>query len=145
MPAGDSGSDADGRPDLTGPHPGGVFGRLFGRHARPLHRYLARRIGDVADDLVTETFLVALQTRERYDPARGTARSWLYGIATNLLRRHVRQEVRGLRAATRAAGGTETGTTTAAGSPTGSTRRPEPAGWPARSPTSTPGTATPCC
>jgi RNA polymerase sigma factor (sigma-70 family) len=31
-------------------------------------------------------------------------RSWLYGIATNLLRRHVRQELRGLRATARAAG-----------------------------------------
>jgi RNA polymerase sigma-70 factor (ECF subfamily) len=31
-------------------------------------------------------------------------RSWLYGIATNLLRRQVRQEVRGLRALARSAG-----------------------------------------
>jgi RNA polymerase sigma-70 factor (ECF subfamily) len=32
-------------------------------------------------------------------------RSWLYGIATNLLRRQVRQEVRGLRAMARSEGG----------------------------------------
>ncbi|OKI31449.1 RNA polymerase subunit sigma-70 [Saccharothrix sp. CB00851] len=96
-------SDAD-RPDLSGPHPARIFGHLFDRHSRPLHRYLARRVGDLADDLVGETFLIAFQTRAGYDPGRGTARSWLYGIATNLLRRHVRQEVRGLRAAARAAG-----------------------------------------
>ena len=102
----DDGSDDDvgDRPDLSGPQPAQVFGALFDQHARPLHRYLARRVGDLADDLVGETFLVALQTRAGYDPQRGTARSWLYGIATNLLRRHLRQEVRGLRAAARSAG-----------------------------------------
>jgi RNA polymerase sigma-70 factor (ECF subfamily) len=102
--AGGGAADADDRPDLSGPHPSRLFGQLFDRHSRPLHRYLARRVGDLADDLVGETFLIAFQTRAGYDPGRGTARSWLYGIATNLLRRHVRQEVRGLRAAARAAG-----------------------------------------
>lgn len=82
-----------------------VFGRLFDTHARPLHRYLARRIGpDTAHDLVSETFLVALDQRHSYDPRRAAVRSWLYGIATNLLRRQVRQEVRGLRAMARSAG-----------------------------------------
>ncbi|ONI88931.1 RNA polymerase subunit sigma-70 [Saccharothrix sp. ALI-22-I] len=103
---GSEASDADDRPDLSGPHPSRIFGQLFDRHSRPLHRYLARRVGDLADDLVGETFLVAYQTRAGYDPDRGTARSWLYGIATNLLRRHVRQEVRGLHAAARAGGST---------------------------------------
>ncbi|QQQ78311.1 sigma-70 family RNA polymerase sigma factor [Saccharothrix sp. 6-C] len=102
--AGGGATAADDRPDLAGPHPSWLFGQLFDRHSRPLHRYLARRVGDLADDLVGETFLIAFQTRAGYDPGRGTARSWLYGIATNLLRRHVRQEVRGLRAAARAAG-----------------------------------------
>jgi len=102
--AGSPAPAADDRPDLSGPHPGRVFGQLFDRHARPPHRYLARRVGDLADDLVGETFLVAFQTRAAYRPDRGTARAWLYGIATNLLRRHHRQEVRGLRAAAWAAG-----------------------------------------
>ena len=93
------------RPDLGGARPAEIFGRLFDEHAVPLHRYLARRVGaDIAHDLVSETFLVALQQRHGYDPARAGVRSWLYGIATNLLRRHVRQEVRGLAAHTRASG-----------------------------------------
>jgi RNA polymerase sigma factor (sigma-70 family) len=93
------------RPHLGGPEPGVEFGRLFDTYARPLHRYLARRIGaEAAHDLVSETFLVALGERHAYDPRRGAVRSWLYGIATNLLRRQVRQEVRGLRAAARSAG-----------------------------------------
>ncbi|HYQ63223.1 RNA polymerase sigma factor [Actinophytocola sp.] len=93
------------RPYLGGPEPAVEFGRLFDAYARPLHRYLARRVGtENAHDLVSETFLVALNQRHSYDPRRGAVRSWLYGIATNLLRRQVRQEVRGLQAAARSAG-----------------------------------------
>ncbi|PZG02888.1 RNA polymerase sigma factor [Micromonospora deserti] len=96
------------RPRLDGPEPAKVFGVLFDAYARPLHRYLARRVGqETANDLVSETFLVALRERYQYEPARATVRSWLYGIATNLLRRHVRQEVRGLHAAARAVGTVE--------------------------------------
>jgi RNA polymerase sigma factor (sigma-70 family) len=88
--------------DLSGPDPAAVFGRLFDEHAGDLHRYLARRVGTtVADDLVSETFLVALRGRHGYDPARAGVRPWLYGIASNLLRRHVRDEVRELRATAR--------------------------------------------
>jgi RNA polymerase sigma factor (sigma-70 family) len=95
------------RPYLGGPEPAVEFGRLFDAYARPLHRYLARRVGqDAAHDLVSETFLVALNQRHAYDPRRGAVRSWLYGIATNLLRRHFRQEMRGLQAAARSAGRT---------------------------------------
>lgn len=95
------------RPFLGGPDPAVEFGRLFDDHAPALHRYLARRVGpDAAHDLVSETFLVALNQRHTYDPRRGAVRSWLYGIATNLLRRHVREEVRGLRAVARSAGRT---------------------------------------
>ena len=57
----------------------------------------------VADDLVAETFLAGLAGREGYDPARADPRTWLYGIATNLLRRHFRQELRGLAATAKAA------------------------------------------
>lgn len=104
QPSDDVPVDRD-RPYLGGPEPGVEFGRLFDTYARPLHRYLARRIGqDAAHDLVSETFLVALNRRHSYDPRRGVVRSWLYGIATNLLRRQVRQEVRGLQAIARAAG-----------------------------------------
>ena len=79
------------RPYLGGPEPAVEFGRLFDAYARPLHRYLSRRVGaSTADDLVSETFLVALNQRHSYDPRRGAVRSWLYGIATNLVGRHRR-------------------------------------------------------
>jgi RNA polymerase sigma-70 factor (ECF subfamily) len=99
-----AGPDSSDRPDLGVPDPGPVFGQLFDAHARSMHRYLARRIGDEsAHDLVGETFLVALRRRDSYRPELGTARSWLYGIATNLLRHHVRSETRALRATARLA------------------------------------------
>jgi RNA polymerase sigma factor (sigma-70 family) len=92
-------------PDLTGPDPAAEFGRLYEEYAAPLHRYLARRIGEqTAYDLVGETFEAALRNRHAYDPARAVVRAWLFGIATNLLRRHLRQEVRGLRAVASAGG-----------------------------------------
>ncbi|PRX44700.1 RNA polymerase sigma-70 factor (ECF subfamily) [Prauserella shujinwangii] len=98
---------ADGdRPDLASGDPQVEFARLFDAHARPLRAYLAGRVGaDVADDLVAETFLLALRKRASYDPERAPVRGWLYGIATNLLRNHVRHEVRGFRATARAHGG----------------------------------------
>lgn len=88
--------------DLSGPDPAPVFGRLFDEHASGLHRYLARRVGTtIADDLVSETFLAALRGRHGYDPTRAAVRPWLYGIASNLLRRHLRDELRELRATAR--------------------------------------------
>lgn len=72
---------------------------LFDRYARELLRYCTRRVGEqVAEDVVAETFLVAYERRDRYDASRGEMLPWLYGIATNLLRRHRRVEVRALRA-----------------------------------------------
>ncbi|RZQ61685.1 RNA polymerase sigma factor [Amycolatopsis suaedae] len=97
-------SDAD-RPDLSGPHADRLLSALFDSHAPSLHAYLARRLdAATADDLVAETFLAAWTARDRYRPDRAPARAWLFGIATNLLRRHTRSEVRGLRAYAREGG-----------------------------------------
>ena len=71
------------------------FGVVFDRHATAIHGYIARRLGrDAADDLVAETFLVAFRQRGRYDPDQPSARPWLYGIATRLVSRRRRDEVR---------------------------------------------------
>jgi RNA polymerase sigma factor (sigma-70 family) len=80
------------------------FAALFDRHAPAIHSYVARRLGgDGADDVVAEAFLVAFARRGTYDLTRADARPWLYGIATNLIRRHRRDEVRLFRAIARAA------------------------------------------
>src|SRR6202453_4483449 len=71
------------------------FTVLFRRHAPHIQRYVVRRLGaDAADDIVAETFLLAFRQRDRYDLARADARPWLYGIATNLIGRHRRAEIR---------------------------------------------------
>ena len=78
------------------------FAALFDRHAPAIHSYVARRLGrDSADDVVAEVFLVAFQRRGGYDLAQADARPWLYGIATNLIRRHRRDEIRMFRAIAR--------------------------------------------
>lgn len=70
------------------------MGRLFDLHAAELHRYLARRVGPAADDLVGDTFVAALRARADYDARRGSRRAWLYGIATNLANNHLRRRLR---------------------------------------------------
>jgi len=71
------------------------FRELFERHFPPTLAFLRRRVGsDIAEELAIETFALAYRRRASYDPRRGSARPWLLGIATNLLRRHRRTEGR---------------------------------------------------
>lgn len=77
------------------------FDEVFEAELAPLHRYLARRLGDAAaDDLAAETFAVAF--RRWADLDARPVRPWLYGIAANLVRHHWRKEQRMLRAYARA-------------------------------------------
>jgi RNA polymerase sigma factor (sigma-70 family) len=79
------------------------FARVFDRHAVTIHRYLARRLGPAdADDLLGQTFLIAFEGRSRFDGTADSALPWLYGIATNLIKRKRRDEVRQYRAFSRA-------------------------------------------
>lgn len=79
------------------------FSAIFDRHYDAIFRYLARRAGrDLAEDLAAEVFMTAFARLSSYDLTRPDARPWLYGIATNLLRRHRRSETRRLRAWARA-------------------------------------------
>ncbi|MGW5687135.1 RNA polymerase sigma factor [Nonomuraea sp. NPDC003754] len=76
--------------------------RVFDAHFAEIHRYIARRLSvDAADDLAAEVFLVAV--RGGYDSSRGEVRPWLYGIATNLISRHRRTEIRRWKALSRTA------------------------------------------
>lgn len=69
--------------------------RLYVAHARAIHGYATRRVGrQQAADVVAETFRRAIEFADRFDPQLGSHRAWLFGIATNVMRRHVRSEQR---------------------------------------------------
>jgi len=75
------------------------FGEIFGRHFSAIHRYLHRHVGaDMADDLASQTFLIAFDRRSSFDLAQTAARPWLFGIAANLVRGHLRDVRRRLKA-----------------------------------------------
>jgi RNA polymerase sigma factor (sigma-70 family) len=81
----------------------GRFAVIFDRHYQEILSYLARRVDrGLAEELAEETFVRAFAGRGGYDPAYQHARPWLYGIATNLLRKHARSEERRRRAYGRA-------------------------------------------
>lgn len=67
------------------------FDHLIAAHGRALHGYLARRAPTAADDLLSEVWLAAYAGRRRYDPARGSVRGWLFGVARNVMLAHLRQ------------------------------------------------------
>lgn len=74
-----------------------AFAELYDRHERVIFRYAARRIGATqADDIASETFLVAF-TRRRDFTGSEDARPWLLGIATTLMRQHARTEAKAWR------------------------------------------------
>jgi RNA polymerase sigma-70 factor, ECF subfamily len=80
-----------------------AFELIFDRHFGAVHRYLHRRAGrQLADDLAAETFVLAFERRATCR-AQDSVLPWLYGIATNLLRRHRRAATRQLRAYARTA------------------------------------------
>jgi RNA polymerase sigma-70 factor (ECF subfamily) len=80
-----------------------LFAEVFDRYFTEIHSYVSRRLGSsLADDVASETFLIAFDQRRRYDVRHPDARPWLYGIASNLISRHHRAEVRRYRALARA-------------------------------------------
>jgi RNA polymerase sigma factor (sigma-70 family) len=64
-----------------------AFARFYRRHVRAMIAYFHRRTSDAetAADLTAETFAAALEGCHRFDPARGSAPAWLYGIAQRQL------------------------------------------------------------
>jgi RNA polymerase sigma factor (sigma-70 family) len=69
------------------------FERLYAEHAQGLYAFLRYRTGDpvVAEDLLADTCERVLRSRRRYDPRKGSAKTWLYAIALNCLHDHHRR------------------------------------------------------
>jgi RNA polymerase sigma factor (sigma-70 family) len=73
-----------------------LVGVLYERHAPAVFRFLARRTGPgAAEDLLSEVFIAVLRARTRViSHESGSALPWLYGIAANVLRDHLRRTAR---------------------------------------------------
>ena len=70
---------------------------LFEEYSVDVWRYVANIIGSDADavgDAVQETFMAAARCFDQFDPARGTTRSWRFGIAHHEVAKHWRRAAR---------------------------------------------------
>jgi RNA polymerase sigma-70 factor (ECF subfamily) len=77
---------------MTGPS----FAQAAERHLDDVYGYLSYFTGDrfLAEDLAGETFERALRLWHRFDPERGSARTWLCQVARTVALDHFRSERR---------------------------------------------------
>ena len=68
-------------------------GVLFERHFESIRRYFRNKCPAQMEDLIQETFLACVEGQHRFR-GEGTFRSYLFGIATYVLYRHLRQKAR---------------------------------------------------
>jgi RNA polymerase sigma factor (sigma-70 family) len=66
---------------------------LFARHYESIARFFGNKIEAGQEDLIQDTFLACVEGVERYR-GEGKFRNYLFGIANNKLRRHLRDRVR---------------------------------------------------
>jgi RNA polymerase sigma-70 factor (ECF subfamily) len=62
-------------------------------YGKAVYSYLRFHLpsADLAEDVTADTFLKAFQAADRFDPAKGQARTWIFRIAQNTLRDHLRR------------------------------------------------------
>jgi RNA polymerase sigma-70 factor (ECF subfamily) len=62
-----------------------AFAVFYRRYARAVLGCAMRRLADaeLAADVTSEVFAAALEASDRFDPSRGSARGWLFGIVAN--------------------------------------------------------------
>lgn len=82
------------------------FEQLYRRNADGVMAYFARRCAEpqTVADLTSETFVRAAGTFESYDPAKGSPRAWLFGIAGHVFATHCDQAAQGRETVARLAG-----------------------------------------
>jgi RNA polymerase sigma factor (sigma-70 family) len=67
---------------------------LFNRHFAAIHRFFRTKVSDGRlEDLVQQTFMACVEGRERFRND-STFRTYLFGVANNLLRDHYRAQKR---------------------------------------------------
>src|SRR6201989_2909592 len=74
-----------------------AIARFYDAHVEALYAFVFYRVGRdaaLAEDVVQETFALALAKRAEFDPARGTPGAWLRVLSRNVIRDHVRDHHR---------------------------------------------------
>jgi RNA polymerase sigma factor (sigma-70 family) len=66
------------------------FERLYRANVEAVTAYFARRSADphVVADLTADTFVTAITSFGSFDPVKGTARAWVFGIARHVYAAH---------------------------------------------------------
>ena len=70
-----------------------AIARFYDAHVDGLYAFVFYRVGrdaSLAEDVVQETFTLALAKQSAYDPARGSIGSWLTVLSRNVIRDHLR-------------------------------------------------------
>jgi RNA polymerase sigma factor (sigma-70 family) len=82
------------------------FEHVYRSNVDAVMAYFARRCAEpqTVADMTSETFVRAAGTFASFDPARGTARAWVFGIAGHVFARHCEQAANGREATSRLAG-----------------------------------------
>ncbi|MEX1365750.1 MAG: sigma-70 family RNA polymerase sigma factor [Nannocystaceae bacterium] len=62
---------------------------LFNRHFAAIHRFFRNKVSEGLEDLVQQTFMASVEGRERFR-SDSTFKTYLFGVAHNLLRDHYR-------------------------------------------------------
>jgi RNA polymerase sigma-70 factor (ECF subfamily) len=95
------------RGDPPGPPDGlSAFEQIYLANFNVITAYFARRCADAQTvaDLTSETFLRAAAGYKGFNPARGSARAWLFGIAAHVFAQHCAESAGSRRLQTRLAG-----------------------------------------
>ena len=77
-----------------------AFTEFYRAHVDEVTRFVARRVADpqLVADLTAEVFLAVIEAAERYRGSHGGPRTWLYGIARNVIAAEFRRSAREQRA-----------------------------------------------
>jgi len=83
-----------------------AFTHFYRAHVDEVTRFVARRVADpqLAADLTAEVFLAVIEAAARYQGSFGGPRTWLYGIARNVIAAEFRRSARAQRAERMVAG-----------------------------------------
>jgi RNA polymerase sigma factor (sigma-70 family) len=83
-----------------------AFTEFYRAHVDDVMRFVARRVADpqLVADLTAEVFLAVIPAAARYRGSRGGPRTWLFGIARNVIAAEFRRSARERRAESLIAG-----------------------------------------